>query len=323
MESALLPPHHPGPPADASHDELANSGATTLAPVGTWGTGVFSSDEAADLRDDWREALLTGMSPEAASQSLAKQHAWMLADSEFRPLYWIALAAAQHETGRLLPDVRDNALEAIARGGDVRRYAEEEPRLGKQRAAVLEHLAGELRGPARPPVRLRRSRPKQTVLVKRDVISVEGLKSKRQAVLAVVGIARGWPRGTTEPVLAPLRWLSPEPPSIEVLPTLPILTSRWSAGLQRRHPKPVLFVPGETRRFGTFADFGQVVARGIPRDDSPPQPRDDEHWEATYGSWRHLAEWIDEEFEETVAEMDEYRPPERSLWRRLIERLRC
>lgn len=38
--------------------------------MGTWGTAIFSDDLAADVRDDWREAILDGLDREEATQKL-------------------------------------------------------------------------------------------------------------------------------------------------------------------------------------------------------------------------------------------------------------
>src|SRR3954462_1756298 len=89
--------------------------------LGAWGTAIFSDDGASDIRDEWREAILDGLSPEDATERLLETFgACLEADTE--RLFWMALAAAQVETRRLLPDVCDRALAIIDGGGDVDRW---------------------------------------------------------------------------------------------------------------------------------------------------------------------------------------------------------
>ena len=41
---------------------------------GRRGTGVFSNDTAADVRDDWRELLLEGLDPQEATKRLMERY---------------------------------------------------------------------------------------------------------------------------------------------------------------------------------------------------------------------------------------------------------
>ena len=74
--------------------------------VGAWGTGIFDGDTAADVRDDWREALLDGLEPEAATARVLERHRDALRDADDEVVVWLALAAAQAQAGRLLPEER-------------------------------------------------------------------------------------------------------------------------------------------------------------------------------------------------------------------------
>ena len=89
--------------------------------MGTWGPGIFSDDEAADARGDWRRAVIDGADLGAATDHILRDYR----DSEPGPgqdayaaNVWIALAAAQFETGRLTDRVRDRALAFLAHGGE-------------------------------------------------------------------------------------------------------------------------------------------------------------------------------------------------------------
>src|SRR4051812_28961019 len=121
--------------------------------MGAWGTAIFSDDLAADVRGDWRDHLLDGAETEAAATAVLRSYEHAREDEDDAVVFWLALAAAQMETGRLQDDVRDRALAIIAEGGDVARWEEEDPALARQRQQVLDRLATKLRGPQSKPKR--------------------------------------------------------------------------------------------------------------------------------------------------------------------------
>lgn len=84
--------------------------------MGAWGVAIFSDDLACDVRFDWREAILEALSVEDAT---AKVVAETDRGEDQETVFWLALAAAQMETGRLHDEVRDRALEIIASGSDL------------------------------------------------------------------------------------------------------------------------------------------------------------------------------------------------------------
>jgi hypothetical protein len=93
--------------------------------LGAWGTAILADDTASDIRDEWRDTILEGLSAEDATQRLLESFDEYLEDAITEKLFWMALAAAQMETGRLLPEVRDRALAIIDAGGDVDRWRED------------------------------------------------------------------------------------------------------------------------------------------------------------------------------------------------------
>jgi hypothetical protein len=115
----------------------------TLSDVGAWGTAIFDDDTAADVRGEWRDAILEGLTAEEASDRLRASFKHALADQDESKIFWLALAAAQMETGRLQDDVRDRALAIIEGGGDVARWAEEDEGLARKTAARLESPRGQ------------------------------------------------------------------------------------------------------------------------------------------------------------------------------------
>jgi hypothetical protein len=103
----------------------------------------------------------------------------------------MALAAAEMETGRLFPEVRDLALAIIDGAGDVDRWREDgDASLARQRERVLEHLAAKLRGPK--PKRLRRPVALSVPLEVGDVVRVRAQREgENEALVVVVGHGEG------------------------------------------------------------------------------------------------------------------------------------
>ena len=122
--------------------------------MGSWGTALFSDDLAADVRADWRDAILDGAEPEDLTRRLVDRYAPGRSDDRDTLVFWMALAAAQMETGRLDRVVRNCALAIIDAGGDVATWREQDESLGRQRQKVLDCLAQKLRAPQPKPKRL-------------------------------------------------------------------------------------------------------------------------------------------------------------------------
>ena len=106
--------------------------------MGAWGAGIFANDEASDVRAEWRDALIAGEDPAAASRRIAARGE----GTDF----WTGLALAQHETGHLQDDVRDAALADIAAGGDLELWEDGDV---DGRRSALDQLAETLRGRSR------------------------------------------------------------------------------------------------------------------------------------------------------------------------------
>jgi hypothetical protein len=253
--------------------------------VGVWGTGIFDGDTASDVRDDWREALLDGLEPEAATARVLERHRDALEDEDDHVVVWLALAAAQAQTGRLQPEVRDRALALIEAGGDVARWAQDDPAGAKRRARALERLADRLRGPQRPPTKLRRPAVRTSPLDVGDVVHVRG--ESGEALLVVVDVAPAYPPGSTEPVLATLLWEGGPLPSRDELARLPLLLDDRN---DRRGPRLSLTVAHTpTRGRMALANFGEVVERGVERPDVDVEAEKPYN---LYSTWLSLSAWV-------------------------------
>jgi hypothetical protein len=226
--------------------------------VGAWGTAIFSDDTALDVRDEWREAILDGLSAEDATACLVKSFAdYLREDEDTERLFWMALAAAQFETGRLLPEVRDRAHTINDRGGDVGRWYEDgDEVLAKQRARVLERLAAKLRGPQPKPNRLRRPRSLSVALDVGDVVRVYE-DNEDDALVVVVGHVDE-PGVERAPVVAALDWDGAAIPDYDALSRLPILPDPYVPA------RRLLIWVSTTSKKNVFGPhLGEVVAKGV------------------------------------------------------------
>lgn len=238
--------------------------------MGIWGTAVFADDVAADVRSDWREGILDKIPPEELTARLVSSYAAQADDPGDGLVFWLALAAAQQETGRLDPGVRDRALSILDRGGDVDRWDEEDPGLAKQRKKVLDRLREKLSGPQPAPKRLRRPVPHGVAFNVGDAVLLRSPGGKR-AIVVVVGHQPGWPKGTEKPVVELLLWDDTgELPTPELMATAPPLHDDGEITLvPGEAPLPVrpnLFSVHTARKEWAFNPaIGEVIATGIPR----------------------------------------------------------
>src|SRR5579863_3199110 len=123
--------------------------------MGVWGTAIFSDDNAADLRADYRRMIGDGLGGPEATDHLLKQ--WMPSsekDPDMAALFWLALAVTQWKCGRLEDRVKTEAIRVIADGSAMR------PRRGspmeRKRAAVLDAAKQQLESPQSPLRRIKK-----------------------------------------------------------------------------------------------------------------------------------------------------------------------
>jgi hypothetical protein len=131
--------------------------------MGAWGTAIFSDDTALDIRNEWRNAILDGLSPEEATARLVRSFDDHLGEDEDSETSsgWRSpqLSSRRGAYSWTCAIVRDRALQIIEGGGDVGRWREDADEVtARQRARVLERLASKLRGPQPKSKRIRRPR---------------------------------------------------------------------------------------------------------------------------------------------------------------------
>ena len=90
--------------------------------MGAWGTDLFDSDFAKDIRGDYIDKLRAGKSPEEASCEMIAENRYTYEEDE--AVFWISLAAVQWEYGRLQPDVKEKALDLFKASIESERWKE-------------------------------------------------------------------------------------------------------------------------------------------------------------------------------------------------------
>jgi hypothetical protein len=233
--------------------------------MGSWGVGVFSDDLALDVRGEWREALLRREDPATVSRRMSRRLGE--GDDPDDATSLVALAAAQHETGHLQPDIRDRALAVIDGGKGLELW--EEAGLLDERRAVLARLAGKLRGPQPKPKRLRGPRAIDPGVAVGDVVRIHNQERTASVLFAVIGMGEALPR-QPQPLLLGL-YADPDGPlDAKTLAAAPYLSDLDFTAFRGDEPPehmgvafPVLtWVTSARDRLG---DVGEIVARGIER----------------------------------------------------------
>jgi hypothetical protein len=86
--------------------------------MGTWGSGLYANDSTCDVRDSYMKYLKDGISNAEIYEKMLEEYREYIGDQE-EPLFWYALAETQWCMGRLLPEVKEKALEWIDRDGGL------------------------------------------------------------------------------------------------------------------------------------------------------------------------------------------------------------
>ncbi len=153
--------------------------------MGSSGPKVFDSDLAADVRAEYRDLIGDGVNGAAATDRLLASYGGGMDDPDEAPDFWIGLAVAQCEVGRLEARVHDRALAYIDEGGDISRFHGDQ----EARRLVLEEVRQRLIGPQREPVQIRRSPKSICPYQVGDVLQVT-LNDGHRILLCVQGVHR-------------------------------------------------------------------------------------------------------------------------------------
>ena len=114
--------------------------------MGAWGANLYQDDVALDVKDEYKDNLRRGKTNEEAMQEIIDKYQELLEDEEDRGVFWLALADTQWNLGRLDDQVKEQALEIIELGTDLKRWEVNE-KLYNKRKEILEKIKEKLLSP--------------------------------------------------------------------------------------------------------------------------------------------------------------------------------
>ncbi len=122
--------------------------------MGAWGTSLYSSDTALDVKNAYKDMLRRAgdSTNEEITNELIEKNKDVICDLEEAAEFWFALADTQWKLGRLIPFVKEKALEYLERTEHLERWKEAGEKEYAARLNVLEQFKTELLSPM-PPVK--------------------------------------------------------------------------------------------------------------------------------------------------------------------------
>jgi len=184
--------------------------------LGVWGTGVFSDDNAADLRGDYRRLLAQGLSGPEATDRLLEEWA-PVGDPDLEPVFWLDLAVTQWKSGRLEQRVKEAALRVIDNGSAIQPWVGS--KFEPKRQAVLEAVRQQLNSPQPAPTRIRKAVLATCDWKRGDLIAYR-LASATFVVFRMLSVHTD--QGGSYPECEVFDWRGPEPPREGLPPSTPI-----------------------------------------------------------------------------------------------------
>ena len=108
--------------------------------MAVWGIELYQDDVAEDVRSEFKDLLRKGKTAEEITKQMYEDHACVFGDPDDEPVFWFALADTQWNLGRLLPEVKTQAIAWLDKGGDLERWKREDPKLAAAREKILVEL---------------------------------------------------------------------------------------------------------------------------------------------------------------------------------------
>lgn len=198
--------------------------------MGSWDVKLYSIDTALDIKDDYIDQLKRGKTNEQVTGDLIAQSQDLLADEEEAAEFWFALADTQWKYGRLVPHVREKALEYLERQEHLKRWKEAGEKQYNARIKVLEDLKTELLSPMPPEKNVSQYRLYKCQWKIGDVFAYkfESDYSKEKGFYGKYILFRKvdedtwWP-GHVVPVVHVYKWIGNDVPNISIIKKLPCL----------------------------------------------------------------------------------------------------
>lgn len=108
--------------------------------MGAWGPGIYQDDVTCDIKDDYVDRLKAGYTNIEATQETIDRNMDYIQDEDDEPLFWFALADTQWKYGRLLEEVKEEAIKHIKSGKNLEIWKQENEKQYKKRKIILEEL---------------------------------------------------------------------------------------------------------------------------------------------------------------------------------------
>ena len=191
--------------------------------MGTWGTALFSDDEARDVRDEYLTLLGDGVESPRATDVVIQNWGQLSVDDVNGSVLWLALAATQWRCGRLEERVKSRALMIIDSGSDLERWKESSTRDLAKRRTLLSKLRDVLTSPQPPPKRIAKRFRNACEWDVGELISYSH-RSGRVAILRVIGHSED--AGGRSAIFEVLDSFTEHPPDLETIKSLPI--RKWT-----------------------------------------------------------------------------------------------
>jgi hypothetical protein len=229
--------------------------------VGVSGVGIFSDDNAADLRGDYRHYLSIGIDGPAATDRLLKEWA-PVGDPDLEPVFWLALAVTQWKVGRLESRVKQEAIRVIDDASALRPWGGS-PDLQK-RTKVLSETRALIESPQPEPVKIRKRTLATCDWQPGDLIAYR-LQSGPFVVFRMCFTHTD--QGGTFPECQLLDWLGPEPPTEPLPPNIGVRET-----IVYGPDKILLVLPlGKASVRKKLTREGRLIELGM-RHPAPPKP---------------------------------------------------
>lgn len=124
--------------------------------MGTWGFGLYSNDTTCDFRDSYLNYLDNGLSNDEAFYKVYAELMSSACCKEDEPLFWFALADTQWRWGRLMPNVKEKALEWIDKNEAISWI--DSPKGQNKWRETLNKLKARLNSPQRPEKKIQKTK---------------------------------------------------------------------------------------------------------------------------------------------------------------------
>lgn len=202
--------------------------------MGTWSTSLYANDFACDIRDDYIDKLRRGKSNEETTQEIINNNLGIMGDAEEEAIFWFVLADTQWNYGRLLPKVKEKALEFLERDEELERWENSEKKQLREWLDVRKELKDKLLSPLPPPKKVSIYRLYKCKWQLGDVFAYQfhGEYSKERGVYGKYILFRKveedvwWP-GHIVPAVYVYWWMGSEIPNLEVIKKMPLLPQKF------------------------------------------------------------------------------------------------